>query len=435
MYNPADRQSSPGAGRRCCRQLPDGASPPPPRRAHSAQANHPEQRYSPDWLRDELNKSPNKRPQWKNQVKPCNHKPKRNDINENQRINKTETVSSQESSSFTSHSPTHSVKVQQPYLTQILAHPSQLSPPATPKLIAPPEEYQDPQNDQPENKNEASRQTGQQGSQPAIYFIPGNSTQNLAQDLQQQRQQTAFHLQQYVAMKQAQQHMFTYIQRGPHTVFPGVEYTQIDPSKAHEYEEYYSSSTVTTVRPHSAPTTMRPRPGPVPPGYRGHTPPTQMWTPLPAVLSSMGPWAPSHLPQDLAYYPQSQYLNMYRPNSAGSAGTLTRYKDKKVEKDNVCQINLVRQKPVGHIVTGGQELTVCSTSSDSASPASVSTDSGVSPGNNVPKNTIFTPPQPPPSTSHKETHNHVATVVATKNKKNKTTFGRSLKNSKSLDSS
>lgn len=440
MPQPPDRHSSPGASRRCYRQTHEGLSP-PPRRAQSAQSHHiPDPRQlNGDWSRDDPNRSPVKRPQsagsnWKNnpKVAPCTQKPKKNEVNEQQRTSnaKFEHISSSNQdltyNSTFQHSPAHSGKTQQPYIAQIVSYPmsQQVTPPSTPKYIAPPEEYQDPHNNvtDPHN-NEYGTQTVVTQNQSHIYYIHGNT--NVPQDIAQQRQQTAIHLQQYVAMKQAQQQMFTYLQRQPHTVFPNVDPYQRDPNRMYEHEEYAQYS---TMRPHSAPVGVRPVP--VIPGLNpmdsAHAHQLPMWSPMPQVVSSMGPWIPGQS-QELQYYPQSHFVhNMYRANSAGSAGTLTRYHKVVDDKNNVCQsINLVRQKPVGQIVMGGQDLTVCSNASDSPSPASVSTDSGVSPGNSVPssKNSVFS------TGSVKE-----PTVVDSKNKKNKT-FSRPLKSSKSLDSS
>lgn len=348
---------------------------------------------------------------------------------------------------FQTHSPAHSAKSQQPYIAQIISYPmsQQVTPQSPPKYIAPPEEYQDPQNNVTDNKYAASRQTPvtQVNPQSHIYYIHGNSSSALNQDLAQQRQQTAIHLQQYVAMKQAQQQMFTYLQRTPHTVFPNVDYTQTqNPNRVYEgSEEFVPQYGHPAMRPHSAPTPVGVvRPMPMAPGFNtmpdgSHMMQMPIWSHMPPVVSTMGPWVPGQVPHEMQYYPQSQFVPMYRPNSAGSAGTLTRYHKKDSEgevKGNVCQsINLVRQKQIGQIVSmPGQELTICNSMSDSPSPASVSTDSGVSPGNSVPssKNSVFSTP-----TSGTDTFN---SALDTKNKKNKTVpFNtRSLKNSKSLDS-
>lgn len=324
---------------------------------------------------------------------------------------------------FQTHSPAHSAK-QQPYKAQILSYPmsQQVTPPSPPKYIAPPEEYQDPQNNTIDPKLNTQKQaTTTQINSQSIYYIHGNTTTNINPDLAQQRQQTAIHLQQYVAMKQAQQQMFTYIQRGPHTVFPNVEYA--NHPRMYENEEYVQYHPV--MRPHSAPSPLGVRP--VAPGYSdgGHLVQMPMWTHAPP---PMGPWVPGQVPE-VQYYPQSQFMPMYRPHSAGSAGTLTRYK--KEDDGKMCQsINLVRQKPIGQIVSlPGQELTVCNNVSDSPSPASVSTDSGVSPGNSAPssKNSVFSAPS-----CGSDTNSAVENKSIKKNKTHQS--ARSLKNSKSLDS-
>ncbi|XP_059060318.1 uncharacterized protein LOC131853445 [Achroia grisella] len=460
---PPERQSSPGSPRRCYRQqhVPDGMSP-PSRRAHSAQSHHqgePRQINGDNW--QDPTKSPVKRPQsaganWKNNPKvgPYNQKPKKNEANECQRSNQKEdmTGSGQDMSqitynpTFQTHSPAHSAKSQQPYKAQIISYPmsQQVTPPSPPKYIAPPEEYQDPQNNVVDNKYNNQRQqqpATPANSQPHIYYIHGNSTTNINQDLAQQRQQTAIHLQQYVAMKQAQQQMFTYLQRGPHTVFPNVEYSQSpNPNRMYEGEEYIPQYTHPNMRPHSAPTPVGVvRPMPVAPGFNlpdgAHMVPMPMWPHMAPVVSTMGPWVQGQVPPEMQYYPQSQFVPMYRPNSAGSAGTLTRYHKKEGDgevKNNVCQsINLVRQKPIGQIVSiPGQDLTVCNSTSDSPSPASVSTDSGVSPGNSAPssKNSGFSTPS--------SGTDSFSNALDNKTKKNKTVpfHSRSLKNSKSLDS-
>lgn len=468
---PPERQNSPGAVRRCYRQqhVPDGMSP-PPRRAHSAQSHHPpdpRQINGDNW--HDPTKSPVKRPQsagstWKSnpKVAPYNQKPKKNEANENQRTNQkdsdTSTCQSVNTSqdvsqitynpTFQTHSPAHSAKSQQPYIAQIISYPmsQQVAPPSPPKFIAPPEEYQDPQNHVTDNKYSASQkqvpsQSPQMNPQSQIYYIHGNTSTNVCnqQDLAQQRQQTAIHLQQYVAMKQAQQHMFTYLQRGPHTVFPNVDYAQMPTNpRIYEGEEFTAQYGHPALRPHSAPTPVGVvRPMPIPPAFSplpegSHMVHMPMWPHMPPVVSTMGPWLPGQ-GHELQYYPQSQFMPMYRATSAGSAGTLTRYHKKETndgEVKNVCQsINLVRQKQIGQIVSlPGQELTVCNNTSDSPSPASVSTDSGVSPGNSAPssKASVFSPPPVTPDTF---------VAVESKTKKIKSApFTRSLKNSKSLDS-
>lgn len=441
MPQAPDRHSSPGASRRCYRQTHEGLSP-PPRRAQSAQCHHvsdPRQ-LNGDWIRDDPNRSPVKRPQsagpnWKTNSKivPCNQKPKKNEANEHEKTSNSKFEQRSSSSQDLTynqaiqHSPAHSVKPQQPYIAQIVTCPlsHQVIPPSTPKYIAPPEEYQDQHNNLPDpHNNQYSTETTVTQSQSHIYYIHGNT--NVPQDIALQRQQTALHLQQYVAMKQAQQQMFTYLQRQPHTVFPSVDpYSQKDPNRMYENDEFVQYS---TTRPHSAPVVRQvPVIAGLNPMDSAHAHQLPMWSPMPQVVST-APWIPGQT-QEMQYYPQSQFVhNMYRANSAGSAGTLTRYQKVVDDKNNVCQsINLVRQKPVGQIVVGGQDLAVSSNASDSPSPASVSTDSGVSPGNSVPssKNSVFSAP---PSGTVKDT------VVDNKNKKNKT-FSRHLKNSKSLDSS
>lgn len=455
---PPERQNSPGSGRRCYRQqhVPDGMSP-PPRRSHSAQSHHPpdpRQINGDNW--HDPTKSPVKRPQsaganWKNnpKVAPYNQKPRKNDANDyrgNHNPDGQDMSQITFNPTFQTHSPAHSAKSQQPYIAQIISYPmsQQVTPPSPPKYIAPPEEYQDPQNNTVDNsKHSTQRQSPvtQVNTQPHIYYIHGNTTTTMAQDIAQQRQQTAIHLQQYVAMKQAQQQMFTYLQRSPHTVFPNIDYSQNPtPNRMYEGEEFMAQYGHPAMRPHSAPTPVGVvRPMPVAPGFSPmadgtHMVQMPMWTHMPPVVSTMGPWVQGQAPPDMQYYPQAQFVPMYRPNSAGSAGTLTRYHKKDSSdsevKNNVCQsINLVRQKPIGQIVSiPGQELTVCNNVSDSPSPASVSTDSGVSPGNSVPsaKNLVFnTPPAGPNDTF----------ALDNKNKKNKLVQQpRSLKNSKSLDS-
>ncbi|KAI5632019.1 hypothetical protein NE865_15254 [Phthorimaea operculella] len=415
---PPPERGSPGTVRRYCRQqhVPDGMSP-PPRRSHSAQSHHhdPRQLNGDNW--NDSNRSPVKRPQsagsnWKTnpKVAPYNQKPKKNEVNENQRASQKDSEFSESNPdisqitynpTFQTHSPAHSAKSQQqPYIAQIISYPMSQqvtppSPPNTPKYIAPPEEYQDPQNNVVDNKyNNTQKQTTttttQVNSQSNIYYIQGNATSPVPQDLAQQRQQTAFHLQQYVAMKQAQQQMYSYLQRTPHTVFPNVDFAQQRVYEGEEYVPQYGHVGHPAMRPHSAPTpvgVVRPMQVPfnqMPDGT--HMMQMPMWAPhMPPVVSTMGPWVPGQVPPEMQYYPQSQFMPMYRPNSAGSAGTLTRYHKKESAdgevKNSVCQsINLVRQKPIGQIVSlPGQELTVCNNMSESPSPASVSTDSGVSP--------------------------------------------------------
>lgn len=453
MLQPPDRQNSPGPARRCYRQqhIPDGMSP-PPRRAHSAQSHHQDTRQinGDNW--QDPSKSPVKRPQsaganWKNnpKVAPYNQKSKKNDEH---RKDAEISGSSQDVSqitynpTFQTHSPAHSVK-QQPYIAQIVSYPmsQQVTPPSPPKYIAPPEEYQDPQNNITDTKHNNQKQalSAQGTTQPHIYYIHGNSTTALNQDLAQQRQQTAIHLQQYVAMKQAQQQMFTYLQRSPHTVFPNIDFSQ-NTSQTRMYDEEFTAQYGhPPLRTHSAPTpvgVVRPVPMPVAPGFgipdAANIVQMPMWPHMAPVVSTMGPWIQGQVPPEMQYYPQSQFVPMYRPTSAGSAGTLTRYKrdTSDGEVKNVCQsINLVRQKPIGQIVSlPGQELTVCNNMSDSPSPASVSTDSGVSPGNSVSnsKNSSFNTA----SSGTGDTFN-----IIDKNKKTKSVQqnSRSLKNSKSLD--
>lgn len=447
---PPERQNSPGSNRRCYRQhVPEGMSP-PPRRAHSAQSHHPDTRHVNGDSWQEPTKSPVRRPQsaganWKNNTKvaPYSQKPKKNDDNRKDEV----PCGGQDSSqitfnpTFQTHSPAHSAK--QPYIAQIISYPmsQQVTPPSSPKFIAPPEEYQDPQNDVTDNKlnqkQSQKTQTAQPTTQSHIYYIHGNSSTTLAQDLAQQRQQTAIHLQQYVAMKQAQQQMFSYIQRSPHTVFPNVDYTQTGNTNRMYDAENYAHYAHPGIRPQSAPNAPGiVRPIPVPPGFGApegpHMVQMPIWSQMPPVVSTMGPWIQGQVPPEMQYYPQSQFMPMYRPNSAGSAGTLTRYQKKESSDSDiksVCQsINLVRQKPIGQIVSlPGQELTVCNNVSDNLSPASVSTDSGVSPGNSVPssKNSAFSTP----SSGTSDTFS----VPDNKNAKNKTVQQRSLKNSKSLD--
>ncbi|XP_045760786.1 uncharacterized protein LOC123864418 isoform X1 [Maniola jurtina] len=465
---PPERHSSPGTVRRCLKQqlVPEGISP-PPRRSHSAQSHHPpdlRQVNGDNW--HDPTKSPVKRPQsagsnWKSnpKVAPYNQKPKKNEVNENQRtiqkdsdmcqpVNASQDVSQiTYNPTFQTHSPAHTAK--QPYIAQIISYPmsqvQQVTPPSPPKYIAPPEEYQDPQNNIVDNKysgtqRQTQSQPPQANPQSHIYYIHGSATANVSnqQDLVQQRQQTALHLQQYVAMKQAQQQMFTYLQRGPHTVFPNVDFAQVPNPRIYEGEEFTPQYGHPALRPHSAPTpvgVVRPMPitpsfSPLPDGT--HMVQMPMWPHMPPVVSTMGPWLPGQ-GHEMQYYPQSQFMPMYRANSAGSAGTLTRYHKKETsdaDVKNVCQsINLVRQKQVGQIVSiPGQELTVCNNTSDSPSPASVSTDSGVSPGNSAPSSKASVFSQPPAASDSFNT-------VDNKNKKVKpVTFARSLKNSKSLDS-
>ncbi|CAK1548101.1 unnamed protein product [Leptosia nina] len=408
---PPERHS-PGTARRCYRQqhVPEGMSP-PPRRAQSAQSHHPHdpRHVNGDNWQDPT-KSPVKRPQsaganWKSNPKVAPYqKPKKNEVNENQRAAQKDIDSQSDTSqdsqitynpTFQTHSPAHSAK--QPYIAQIISCPisQQVTPPSTPKYIAPPEEYQDPQNNTLDNKYAQKQpQVAQTNTQSNIYYIHGNAS-TTTQDLAQQRQQTAFHLQQYVAMKQAQQQMFSYLQRGPHTVFPNVDYSQIPHPRVYEGEEYAPqyAHAHPAMRPHSAPTPVGVvRPMAVAPGFAplpdgSHMVPVPMYMHMPPVVSTMGPWIPGQ-GAEMQYYPQTPFMPMYRPNSAGSAGTLTRYHKKEaIETDGkMCQsINLVRQKQVGQIVSmPGQELTVCNNPSDSPSSASVSTDSGVSPGNSAP---------------------------------------------------
>lgn len=454
-------RASPGTVRRYCRQqhVPDGMSP-PPRRAHSAQSHHHDSRQinGDNW--HDPTKSPVKRlqsagPNWKNnpKVAPHNQKTKKNDP-EHQRPGYKEDMSdsNQDGSqitfnpTFQTHSPAHSAKSQQPYIAQIISYPmtQQVTPPSTPKYIAPPEEYQDPQNNIVDNKYNNTRQSPVTvNSQSHIYYIHGNASTTVAPDIAQQRQQTAIHLQQYVAMKQAQQQMFTYLQRGPHTVFPNMDYSQTGhPNRVYEGEDHVPQYGHPAMRPQSAPSPVGVRPVQVGPGFGplpdgSHMVQVPMWTHMPPVVSTMGPWVQGQVPPEMQYYPQSQFVPMYRANSAGSAGTLTRYHKKETSdsevKNNMCQsINIVRQKPIGQIVSvPGQDLTVCNSMSDSPSPASVSTDSGVSPGNSAPssKNSVF-------STPPSATNDTFSSTIDNKSKKNKTVpFNtRSLKNSKSLDS-
>lgn len=443
MPQPPERQS-PGTVRRCYRQqhVPEGMSP-PPRRAHSAQSHHPpdpRQINGDNW--HDPTKSPVKRPQsaganWKSNPKVAPYqKPKKNEVNENQRSNQKDTDttcqsvhSSQDISqitynpTFQTHSPAHSAKTQ-PFIAQIISYPmsQQVAPPSPPKFIAPPEEYQDPQNNVDNKYNATQRQTqgqtpSQMNTQSNIYYIHGNSA-NSNPDLVHQRQQTAINLQQYVAMKQAQQQMFTYLQRGPHTVFPNVDYSQIPNPRMYEENPQYG------IRPPTPVGVVRPMPMPhFNPLDGSHMVQMPMW-PMPPVVPTMGPWLGSG--HEMQYYPQSQFMPMYR-NTPGSAGTLTRYhkKESNEEVKNVCQsMNLVRQKQIGQIITVGQELTVCNNTSDSPSPASVSTDSGVSPGNSAnSKASVFSQTGAPEA------------FPDSKSKKVKPApSARSLKNSKSLDS-
>ncbi|XP_045542343.1 extensin [Papilio machaon] len=457
MPQPPERQNSPGAVRRCYRQqhVPEGMSP-PPRRAHSAQSHHPPDSRpvnGDNW--HDPSKSPVKRPQsaganWKSnpKVAPYNQKTKKTETNEHQRASQkeieceisTETSQITYNPTFQSHSPAHSAKGQQPYIAQIVSYPKsqQVNPPSPPKFIAPPEEYQDPQNnvDNKYNNVQKPAPTTQPNNQGNIYYIHGNTAAGFSQDIVHQRQQTAIHLQQYVAMKQAQQQMYTYFQRGPHTIFPNVDFTQTP--RMYEGEEFSVQYGHPAMRPHSAPTPVGVvRPMPVAPGFKPlpdgtHMVQMPMWTHMPPVVSTM-PWVPGQVPHEMQYYPQSQYFPMYRAHSAGSAGTLTRYHKKEAcegDVKNVCQsINVVRQKVVGQIVSVasqgpglGQELTVCSSASDSPSPASVSTDSGVSPGNSAPssKTSVFS--------------SDTAAAIDKSKKKSIPLNARSLKNSKSLDS-
>ncbi|XP_068628802.1 uncharacterized protein tow [Battus philenor] len=456
MPQPPERQNSPGAVRRCYRQqhVPEGMSP-PPRRSHSAQSQHPPEPRpinGDNW--HDPSKSPVKRPQsaganWKSnpKVAPYSQKTKKTETNEHQRINQKEAeceISPETSQitynpTFQSHSPAHSAKGQQPYIAQIISYPKsqQVTPPSPPKFIAPPEEYQDPQNNVIDNKynNVQKPPPVTQPNQSPIYYIHGNTTAGFSQDLAQQRQQTAIHLQQYVAMKQAQQQMYSYLQRGPHTIFPNVDYTQTP--RMFEGEEFAAQYGHPALRPHSAPTPVGVvRPMPVAPGFKPlpdgtHMVQMPMWTHMPPVVSTMNPWVPGQVPPEMQYYPQSQFYPLYRPHSAGSAGTLTRYHKKEAsdgDVKNVCQsINLVRHKQVGQIVSvPGQELSVCNSASDSPSPASVSTDSGVSPGNSAPssKTSVFSGPS-----------GDCVPNPPDKGKKAKPSPSlRSLKNSKSLDS-
>lgn len=416
---------------------------PPPRRSHSAQSHHPDPRQvnGDNW--QDPTKSPVKRPQsaganWKSnpKVAPYNQKPKKTDSNgKNKELETSNPDVSQitYNPTFQTHSPAHSAK--QPYIAQIISYPisQQVTPPSTPKYIAPPEEYQDPQN--VDNKCNNHRQTPSPAtSQTNIYYIHGNAA-TIPQELVQQRQQTAIHLQQYVAMKQAQQQMFTYLQRSPHTVFPNIDYVQ-NPNQPRMYEgeELATQYGHHVLRPHSAPTAVGVvRPMPIAPGFTvdgSHVVQMPMWTHMTPVVSTMGPWMQGQVPPEMQYYPQSQFAPMYRPNAAGSAGTLTRYKKHDGEvKNNVCQsINLVRQKPIGQIVSlPGQELSVCNNVSDSPSPASVSTDSGVSPGNSMTssKNSALG------TSSSSESY---PTEVKPKKSKPLQQNSRCLKNSKSLDS-
>ncbi|XP_013144231.1 PREDICTED: pollen-specific leucine-rich repeat extensin-like protein 3, partial [Papilio polytes] len=396
MPQPPERQNSPGAVRRCYRQqhVPEGMSP-PPRRAHSAQSHHPPDSRpinGDNW--HDPTKSPVKRPQsagsnWKSnpKVAPYNQKTKKTETNEHQRANQKEIeceISAEASQitynpTFQSHSPAHSAKGQQPYIAQIVSYPKsqQVNPPSPPKFIAPPEEYQDPQNTV-DNKY--------------------NNVQKSAPTTQ------------------------------PNNQFPNVEYTQTP--RMYEGEEFSMQYGHPAMRPHSAPTPVGVvRPMPVAPSFKPlpdgtHMVQMPMWTHMPPVVSTM-PWVPGQVPHEMQYYPQSQYFPMYRPHSAGSAGTLTRYHKKESSEGdvkNVCQsINVVRQKVVGQIVSvagQGQELTVCSSASDSPSPASVSTDSGVSPGNSAPSS---------------KTSFGSDTATDKSKKKSMPLNARSLKNSKSLD--
>ncbi|XP_045510013.1 uncharacterized protein LOC123705317 isoform X1 [Colias croceus] len=466
---PPERQNSPGSVRRCYRQqhVPEGMSP-PPRRSHSAQSHHPpDPRHINGENWQDPTKSPVKRSQsaganWKNNPKVAPYqKPKKNEVNESQRavqkdmdISVSQSVDASQDSqitynpTFQTHSPAHSAKSQQPYITQILSYPmsQQVTPPSPPKYIAPPEEYQDPQSNTVDNKynnsNQKTTPVTQMNTQSHIYYIHGNAATNVSQDLAQQRQQTAIHLQQYVAMKQAQQQMFSYLQRGPHTVFPNVDYSQI-PHRTYEGEEYVHPPYAhghPAMRPHSAPTPVGVvRPMAVAPGFAplpdgSHMVQMPMYMHMPPVVSTMGPWIPGQGPE-MQYYPQSPFMPMYRPNSAGSAGTLTRYQKKEtIETDgkNVCQsINLVRQKQIGQIVSvPGQELTVCNNPSDSPSSASVSTDSGVSPGNSAPSSVPKCP-----GFGAMTTDSYTNSVDNKSKKVKSVPFStRSLKNSKSLDS-
>ncbi|XP_063633341.1 uncharacterized protein LOC134804278 isoform X1 [Cydia splendana] len=405
----SDRQCGPSTSQECHRQ-----ESPPTRRTHSGQAHEPRPSTSAEW---DPNKSPMKRTQ---SAGPCwRGAPKVGPMPKPKGDRKDEPVAGCSKDSqitynptFQNHSPAHSSK-SQPYIAQLVSYP--LAAPASPtKFIAPPEEYQDPDVSTVDREITMT----QVNSQSQIYYIHGNAAATGAHpDIVQQRQQTAIHLQQYVAMKQAQQQMFSsYMQRSPHAVYPGGEYPPNTP-RMYEGEELAAQYGYPGPRPQSAP-------------HRGHVDVghmhTPVWNPLPPVMTTQ--WAGGVVPPEMQYYPQSQFVPMFRATSAGSAGTLTRYHKKEDSEKTVQSISVVRGKPVGQIVAvSGQELAVSSTVSDSPSPASVSTDSGVSPGTSAPSSKSSFSSTPPTTIANENFEPHP------KPKKNKSTTNRSLKVSKSLD--
>ncbi|XP_048006347.1 uncharacterized protein LOC125241773 [Leguminivora glycinivorella] len=387
---------------------------PPARRAHSGQPHESRPSTSAEW---EHNKSPMKRTQsagpcWRGAPKVAPMPKPKGDKRDEPVAGCSKDSQITYNPTFQNHSPAHSAKGQ-PYIAQLVSYP--MAAPASPtKFIAPPEEYQDP------DVSSVDRQitVTQVNSQTQIYYIHGNAAATGAPpDIVQQRQQTAIHLQQYVAMKQAQQQMFSsYMQRSPHAVFPGEGYPPNAP-RMYEGEELAAQYGYPGPRPQSAP-------------HRGHVDVahthTPVWNPLPPVMSTQ--WAGGVVPPEMQYYPQSQFVPMFRATSAGSAGTLTRYHKKEDPEKAVQSINVVRGKPVGQIVAvSGQELAVSSAVSDSPSPASVSTDSGVSPGTSAPSSKSSFGSTPPTACANDTFEPHH------KPKKNKSTVNRSLKVSKSLD--
>ncbi|KAI8429469.1 hypothetical protein MSG28_000105 [Choristoneura fumiferana] len=376
----SERHGSPSTSAQCYRR-----ESPPNRRSHSAQTQESRPSTS-DW---DPNKSPVKRSlsagsNWKSNSKVAPF-PKPKDKKDDAEPSCSKDSQFTYNPTFQNHSPAHTKN--QPYIAQISSYPlsQQVTPPSPSKFIAPPAEYQDP------GTSERLMTVAQVNTQSQIYYKQGNG--NTTPDIVQQRQQTAIHLQQFVAMKQAQQQMFmTYMQRSPHAVLPNVEY-QNQP-RMDEGEELAAQYGHPGLRPHSAPH----RPGfSISDVSHSHMP---MWSPLPPVMTT--PWVDGQVPPEMQYYPQSQFVPMFRANSAGSAGTLTRY-HKKEESEKSVSISVVRGKPVGQIVSvGGQELAVSSAVSDSPSPASISTDSGVSPGTSVPssKSSFSTTP---PTTSANDT--------------------------------
>lgn len=390
-----DRQSSPAIGRRYIWGPADGQSPSPQhRRAHSAQSQHQHECQHMNGERDwsGSNSPPIRR--LRTPADTWDSNPKPNFYRQNLDANDNQSPSSQrdEESSTYARSPREEQQQQhepsQPFIAQIIPGVA-----TSPRCIPPPEQYRD--------------------------------------CAQQRRQQTALHLQHYVAMKQAQMQMHAQLQRAPHTVFPHVEFglRQADTVRPFVLDPVVG-------RPHSAPHGM----------HQGSQ----------AIQVAVWPWPPPRVPPPpvaAPYWAPSQP----RPRSAGSAGTLTRYhKDRPSPTEgpsswnNSCQtMNLVRHKPVGQIAMDGRELSVCHQNSNESGTLSGADDASISSSNgamSLPYPGINAPSPIPTLPNDSGTPTSTISVIQTahvfntayevRNKKKKDVpFGtKPFKNSKNLDS-